>query len=375
MTSLLRKNFKSWKPPKIKHGVPTKWNWVVLHPENLKLGKHTDIGAFTLLAAHHGIEIEDEVQIGSHCAIYSASTIDDKIGKVTLKKNCRIGTHSSVMPGVTIGENTVVGAHSFVNKDLPANVVAVGCPALILKKLLLTIFFFFPLFAFGASPTVIGTNTVVQDAVAGTSYTFSHTVPTGGENTALVVMNAVSSANITGITWNGTAMTKLGATMLASYRQPMAVFFLAAPEAGTYNIVVSLNESRTNKNAVAFTLQDVVQSSPEDVRAQNASASATSLTTDITTTVNSDLMLVQISTNATSNYVPDAGQTSLGTIGGVTDELAWSYQASPTATTENVGYSWTTASGADIMAIALKYVAPTPAPSSKKKVPDIISFW
>ena len=52
-----------------------------------------------------------------------------------LKKNCKIGTHSSVMPGVTIGENTIVGAHSFVNKNLPANVIAVGCPVKILRKM------------------------------------------------------------------------------------------------------------------------------------------------------------------------------------------------------------------------------------------------
>ena len=85
--------------------------------------------------AKHGIEIEDEVQIGSHCAIYSYSTIDGKAGKVVLKKNCRVGTHSSVMPGVTIGENSIVGAHSFVIKDVPPNTTVVGVPAKPIKKL------------------------------------------------------------------------------------------------------------------------------------------------------------------------------------------------------------------------------------------------
>lgn len=123
-----------WEKPKIKHGEPTKWHWLVLRPEGLNLGRFTDIGAFTVLVAHFGIEIQDHVQIGSHCSIYSYSSIDDKQGKVVLKKNCRIGTHSSVMPGVTIGENTIVGAHSFVNKSLPANVVAIGCPARIVRR-------------------------------------------------------------------------------------------------------------------------------------------------------------------------------------------------------------------------------------------------
>lgn len=128
-------HFKNWTKPVIEHGKPTKWNWLVLYPEGLTLGKDIDIGAFTLLVAKYGIEIEDEVQIGSHCSIYSYSTIDNKQGKVVLKKNCRIGTHSSIMPGVTVGENAIVGAHSFVTKDVPANITVAGAPAKPLKKL------------------------------------------------------------------------------------------------------------------------------------------------------------------------------------------------------------------------------------------------
>ena len=133
--SKAKARFKNWKKPKIRHDKPTKYNWLVLRPEGLRLGKNTDIGAYTLIAAHYGVEIEDDVQVGSHCSLYSYSTIDDKKGKVLLKKNCRIGTHSSVMPGVTVGENTVVGAHSFVNRSLPPNVIAAGAPVRILRKL------------------------------------------------------------------------------------------------------------------------------------------------------------------------------------------------------------------------------------------------
>ncbi|MEK7208063.1 MAG: acyltransferase [Patescibacteria group bacterium] len=131
----MSKRFTQWKKPVIQHGVPTRWNWLVLYPEGLTLGRNTDIGAYTLIVAKHGVEIEDEAQIGSHCALYSYSTIDDKKGKVTLKRNCRIGTHSTVMPGVTVGENAIVGAHSFVTKDVPANAVVAGVPAKPLKKL------------------------------------------------------------------------------------------------------------------------------------------------------------------------------------------------------------------------------------------------
>ena len=131
---MAKKRFKTWKKPIIKHGKLTKWNWMVQHPENLKLGKNTDIGAFGYINAKYGVKIESDVQIGSHCAIYSVSTIDNQNGMVVLKKNCRLGSHSTVMPGITIGENSVVGAHSFVNQDIPDNTIAVGCPVRILKK-------------------------------------------------------------------------------------------------------------------------------------------------------------------------------------------------------------------------------------------------
>lgn len=131
---MANKRFKKWERPKIEHGKPTKWNWLVLYPEGLTLGIGTDIGAYTLLVAKHGIEIKDGVQIGSHCAIYSYSTIDDKAGKVVLKKNCRVGTHSSIMPGVTIGENSIVGAYSFVTSDVPPNMTVAGVPAKPLKR-------------------------------------------------------------------------------------------------------------------------------------------------------------------------------------------------------------------------------------------------
>ncbi|MCC6019743.1 MAG: hypothetical protein LM601_11970, partial [Candidatus Verstraetearchaeota archaeon] len=81
------------------------------------------------------IELEDFVQIGSHCSIYTISTIDGKKGKVVIKKNARIGSHSVIMPGVTIGENSIIGAFSFVDKDIPANVIAFGVPVKIYRRL------------------------------------------------------------------------------------------------------------------------------------------------------------------------------------------------------------------------------------------------
>ncbi len=126
--------FEDWQPPIIEDGKPTKWNWIVQHPENFILGKKTDIGSFSYINAESGVTIEDEVQIGSHTSIYSISTIDDKQGKVLIKKNARIGSHCTVMPNLTIGENSIIGAHSFVNKDIPDNVIAYGVPVKIIRK-------------------------------------------------------------------------------------------------------------------------------------------------------------------------------------------------------------------------------------------------
>ena len=127
--------FDGWKAPEINESELTKYNWLVQNKNNLDLGYKTDIGAFTYINAKNNVVIEDYVQIGSHCSIYSVSTIDDKEGEVILKKNCRIGTHSVVMPGVTIGENSIVGAFSFVTEDIPDNVVAYGVPAKVMRKL------------------------------------------------------------------------------------------------------------------------------------------------------------------------------------------------------------------------------------------------
>jgi acetyltransferase-like isoleucine patch superfamily enzyme len=126
--------FKNWKNPKIRDGKPTKWNWIVKGVKNFKLGKNTDIGAFTYINALAGVEVQDGVQIGGGVKIYSVSTIDNKEGRVVLKKNCRIGANSVIMPGVSVGEGSVVGALSFVNKNIPDNSVAVGCPVKIICK-------------------------------------------------------------------------------------------------------------------------------------------------------------------------------------------------------------------------------------------------
>lgn len=129
------KRFSKWEYPLIEEGKPTKYNWIVQNVKGLKLGYMTDIGAFTYINAKNGVIIEDHVQIGSHCSIYSVSTIDNKNGLVLLKNNSKIGSHSVIMPGITVGVNSIIGAHSLVNCNVPDNVIAAGVPIRVIRKL------------------------------------------------------------------------------------------------------------------------------------------------------------------------------------------------------------------------------------------------
>ncbi len=121
--------FKEWTPPRLEDNKLTKWNWVVKGVKNFNLGKKTDIGAFTYIQSDEGVTIEDYVEIGGHCRIYSVSTIDNKKGRVHIKKNAKIGAGSTILPGVIIGENSIVGAHSLVKDHVPDNVIVFGVPA------------------------------------------------------------------------------------------------------------------------------------------------------------------------------------------------------------------------------------------------------
>lgn len=59
----------------------------------------------------------------------------ESAGPITLGRNVWLGAGVSVLPNVTIGDNTVVGAGSVVTRDLPANVLAVGTPARVVREI------------------------------------------------------------------------------------------------------------------------------------------------------------------------------------------------------------------------------------------------
>lgn len=90
------------------------------------------------------IRIGDDVQVGPHVQFLTAThplepgPRRDKwesAQPITIHDNVWLGGGAIVLPGITIGENTVVGAGSVVTRDLPANVLAVGSPARVIRHL------------------------------------------------------------------------------------------------------------------------------------------------------------------------------------------------------------------------------------------------
>jgi acetyltransferase-like isoleucine patch superfamily enzyme len=120
---------KMWIKPIYDDNGMTQWYWRVISVENFKLGERVEIGSFTIIDAKEGVTIENNVKIGWSCSILSNSTIDNKKGKIILKKNCKIGANSVILPGIIIGENATVGANSLVNKNIPPNEIWAGTPA------------------------------------------------------------------------------------------------------------------------------------------------------------------------------------------------------------------------------------------------------
>lgn len=89
------------------------------------------------------VTIGDNVMIGPHVMISTGTHPIDPIERqkteyglpITIGNNTWLGGNVSVLPGVTIGDNCVIGAGSVVNKDIPSNSVAVGKPCRVIKKI------------------------------------------------------------------------------------------------------------------------------------------------------------------------------------------------------------------------------------------------
>lgn len=127
----------------------SKHNGTQFHP-SISIGNGVSINPDCHLAAINGIELHDGVMLASRVFItdhYHGTISQEAIevppgerilfskGKVIIKRNAWVGEGVCVMPGITIGENTIIGANSVVTHDIPDNAVAAGVPAKVIKQL------------------------------------------------------------------------------------------------------------------------------------------------------------------------------------------------------------------------------------------------
>jgi len=112
-------------------GNNTKIDSYVYMEEGVKVGSNCKIRPFVFIPT--GVTIEDNVFIGPNVT-FTNDKYPKSRGKWTLmptrvRKFASIGAGSTIVPGITIGRNALVGAGSTVTKSIPANAIVVGSPA------------------------------------------------------------------------------------------------------------------------------------------------------------------------------------------------------------------------------------------------------
>ena len=114
--------------------------------KNAKIGKNVKISSHTFIC--EGVTIEDEVFVGHNVSFindkFPRSTNQDgtqqsdgdwKVVPTLVKRAASIGTSSTILCGVTIGENAIIGAGSVVTKDVPPDAIVAGVPARLVRRI------------------------------------------------------------------------------------------------------------------------------------------------------------------------------------------------------------------------------------------------
>lgn len=217
-----------------------------------------------------------------------------------------------------------------------------------------------------ASPTIIDTPTTYASQSAESSSTFSHTVQSTGGNRALIVIARSESGNNTAFsscTWNGVAMTQI-VSVVGSETNGGIMFYLANPDTGTHDVVLTKSSGSSENDAIAFALQDCAQSSPVDVTSGNITASSgTSASGNVTTTVNDDIVIAWCTAGNASSSMSATTGTQIASFEGATGkETAAAWIEKATAGLQSMSFSWTTSAPYDMFITSLKYdqyIAPT----------------
>lgn len=108
---------------------------------DIKVGRNTWIGPFTLLDGSGGLTVGSNCSISAGVQIYTHDSVKWAISggeeayeyaPVTIEDNCYIGPNTIISKGITLGKGTVVGCNSFVNRSYPPNSKIAGSPARLL---------------------------------------------------------------------------------------------------------------------------------------------------------------------------------------------------------------------------------------------------
>ena len=110
--------------------------------KNIWVGKRVFINAGCCFQDQGGIYIGDDCLIGHQVVIATLNHDLDPAHRkdllpkpVKLGNNVWVGAHATILPGVTVGDNAVIAAGAVVTKDVPANTVAAGVPAKVIKQI------------------------------------------------------------------------------------------------------------------------------------------------------------------------------------------------------------------------------------------------
>ena len=128
----------------------TKGDFTINAPFHCDYGYNIEIGE-NFYANYHCVILDgakvtfgDDVFIAPHCGFHTAGHPIDVEQRnegleyaypITVGNNAWIGANVQVLPGVTIGDNSVIGSGSVVNKDIPSNVIAVGNPCKVIREI------------------------------------------------------------------------------------------------------------------------------------------------------------------------------------------------------------------------------------------------
>ncbi len=124
----------------------------IIVPNNFSIGDNSSISHYTTIYATFGVTIGNNCLISSNCGISSYNHIQQSLNRpseidrdilfskpVIIGDNVWVGMNTCILPGISIGNNSIIGSGSVVTKNIPENEVWAGNPAKFIKKLDLNI--------------------------------------------------------------------------------------------------------------------------------------------------------------------------------------------------------------------------------------------